>query len=197
MITGHKHSQETKDKISRSLSGDKNGGWNGGVSKKQYYCKYCGSKISLWSMYRGSFRCRACAYKQKRKEKTIKDEIYHCLQCGDIIGHQSALYGRSLCKSCTHIGEQNSGYKDGRWLQRKSERDKDYKRARYKRWRIALIEKFGNKCARCGSVNNLQTHHIKPYRSYPELRYDLDNGMLLCIGCHWSEHRSKTEWQDR
>lgn len=54
----------------------------------------------------------------------------------------------------------------------------------YKKWRAAVLEKCGNKCVKCGSRLKLQAHHIKCWAKYPELRYDISNGCILCVECH-------------
>jgi len=39
-------------------------------------------------------------------------------------------------------------------------------------------------CRCCGIKNNLQAHHIKQVIFYPELIYNIDNGITLCYDCH-------------
>ena len=45
-----------------------------------------------------------------------------------------------------------------------------------------------NSCAACGSKNNLQVHHIKPFHLFPEEELNLNNLITLCEGknnkCH-------------
>jgi len=58
----------------------------------------------------------------------------------------------------------------------------------YKRWRRAVFERDNYTCQFCEKKNEvsgqLQADHIKPFAYYPELRFELDNGRTLCIGCH-------------
>lgn len=59
---------------------------------------------------------------------------------------------------------------------------------RYKKWRNEVIKR-DQKCMHCGSTEKLEAHHIKPYARYPNLRYEVDNGMTLCKSCHKEHHR--------
>ncbi|MES2401836.1 MAG: HNH endonuclease [Pseudomonadota bacterium] len=45
-------------------------------------------------------------------------------------------------------------------------------------------------CIHCGDVSggNLQAHHRKEWAEYPELRFDVNNGITLCKWCHWLAH---------
>lgn len=54
----------------------------------------------------------------------------------------------------------------------------------YKRWRKAVFERDSYKCIKCGKGGLLNAHHKKPVAFYPELIFELDNGMTLCIDCH-------------
>lgn len=55
------------------------------------------------------------------------------------------------------------------------------------------------KCDRCGKhisedVPQLNAHHIKSFKEYPELRLDINNGITLCIACQRKErHHGKTQ----
>lgn len=39
-------------------------------------------------------------------------------------------------------------------------------------------------CVDCGATDGLTVHHIKPYRTNPDLALDPDNLVTLCRSCH-------------
>jgi 5-methylcytosine-specific restriction endonuclease McrA len=53
----------------------------------------------------------------------------------------------------------------------------------YRGWRI-LVLKRDCKCVLCGSTERLECDHIKPFKTHPELRFDISNGRVLCHSCH-------------
>lgn len=63
---------------------------------------------------------------------------------------------------------------------------------KYKAWRLAVYRRDDYTCCRCGARGvRLNAHHIKGYAHYPELRYEVSNGITLCEECHKKEHRRK------
>jgi hypothetical protein len=56
---------------------------------------------------------------------------------------------------------------------------------RYKEWRKAVYERDNYCCINCGKRGgDINAHHIKEFSLYPESRYDLENGITLCVPCH-------------
>ena len=54
----------------------------------------------------------------------------------------------------------------------------------YRIWRKAVIKRDNFRCTKCGACEDLQAHHIKSFRDFPELRMDINNGKTLCLSCH-------------
>lgn len=60
----------------------------------------------------------------------------------------------------------------------------------YRAWRRAVFERDDYTCQICTVYlggGDLEAHHIKSYAKYPELRYDVENGVTLCNYHHQRE----------
>jgi len=58
-------------------------------------------------------------------------------------------------------------------------------RDEYIKWRKTVFSRDEFICQLCGIAGGcLHAHHIMPYAKYPELRYNVDNGLTLCMACH-------------
>lgn len=66
--------------------------------------------------------------------------------------------------------------------------------AEYQQWRSSVFVRDNFTCSACGSRGvKLNAHHIKRYCDYPDLRFDVDNGVTLCEECHKKLHRYERE----
>lgn len=65
-----------------------------------------------------------------------------------------------------------------------------------KLWTKKILERAGGKCEKCGKDKYIQAHHIIPRTCWP-LRYDLENGVALCVRHHiyWS-HKDSLAFND-
>ena len=78
------------------------------------------------------------------------------------------------------LGELNPLWKGGK--------GKDYihwNDSAYKHWRFAVFQRDSWSCQSCGLTGvYLTAHHMKGWSNFPELRYELNNGVTLCESCH-------------
>lgn len=49
--------------------------------------------------------------------------------------------------------------------------------------RAMVFERDKDRCVRCGSTSGLQWSHVHSRRHY-SIRWEMDNGKVLCIKCH-------------
>jgi 5-methylcytosine-specific restriction endonuclease McrA len=60
----------------------------------------------------------------------------------------------------------------------------------FKSWRDQVFQRDNYTCQDCGCHNGdgkthvLHAHHKKPFATHPELRFELSNGLTLCVDCH-------------
>ena len=71
-------------------------------------------------------------------------------------------------------------YKKERRLKKRLKKEAD------REWYLELIQKRPN-CEVCGKEAR-QVHHFYPKGLYGHLRLNKDNGISLCMGCHFMHH---------
>jgi len=60
-----------------------------------------------------------------------------------------------------------------------------YYTPRYVEWRSKVFVRDNFTCQECGAKGvELNAHHIKSSTYYPETRFDINNGVTLCLECH-------------
>jgi len=77
-------------------------------------------------------------------------------------------------------GENHWNWQDGKT----SISEKIRKSIEYIDWRLSILSRDLFMCQCCGKHSNLYAHHILPRRDYPELVFDINNGITLCKKCH-------------
>ena len=124
--------------------------------------------------------------KQLSKEAKAK-------QSAAMLGNKNPNWGKPRPQhikdavSKAHKGKPgNIGKANGNW---KGGITPEYELARkspeYKEWRGGVFTRDNYTCQSCNKRGgNLHAHHAKPFSDYPELRYDLDNGLTVCRPCH-------------
>jgi 5-methylcytosine-specific restriction endonuclease McrA len=123
---------------------------------------------------------KAEQYKENReliltRNKEWRDNnIYDTCSCGS-----KKKMTAVLCKSC-HL-ESVRGEVSG------------LSKSQLKTWAKHVKDGYDNKCAVCGSVDNLDAHHIIPKHLNKDLALCIANGIALCKPHHLELHRYLVE----
>lgn len=90
-------------------------------------------------------------------------------------------------------GQLNPNYKDGS----SPERQRLYASGEWNAIASKVYARDKGRCVRCGKAKqgprSLHVHHVKPWAEYPERRFELDNLITLCRGCHHEAHRKEVK----
>lgn len=164
-------------------------------------CANCGKETYLRpSSLRTNNYCSVWCHDQHQ----VKGRPMICKVCGKEYYRppsQVRLRGSSFCSrvcmgkslSISQRGDKNSQWKNG--ISTENHRLRASKR--WKVWREAVFTRDNYACQDCGARNGngkavfLHPHHIKSFTHYPELRFEISNGITLCDNCH----KRHTSWQ--
>jgi 5-methylcytosine-specific restriction endonuclease McrA len=142
-------------------------------------CKRCGKQFALLARVEDKYEedglcgeCRGRANYLRNIDKYRKTK--KCPGCSKQI-----LESSEFCNGCSQLGERNHN-----WVEDKG-RSNFCQTKEWEIWRSAVLERDNYTCQMCGDKNCcLHGHHILPKRDYPELVYEVDNGITLCKKCH-------------
>jgi hypothetical protein len=60
----------------------------------------------------------------------------------------------------------------------------------YKNWREAVYKRDDYTCRKClQRGGKLHPHHFASFARYSDLRFEVDNGITLCVDCHKNFHK--------
>ena len=175
----------------------------------------CGSiyKVS-WNSWNLGSRCKPCSYVERNDQKrhsfnfvkkSFDSESYQLnsneyinsnklLDVTCPLGHEwkvcfSSWQQGTRCRYCEDISKR--GVNSPHWNPNLTDEERENKRNSVERtkWLKAVYERDDHTCQKClVRSGELVGHHIMPYALFPKLRWDVDNGVTLCKGCHKYYH---------
>lgn len=170
---------------------DKNGSLGNKPRRGQYKnCETCKSKYYVKPFL--APKSKYCSYdcKYKGQMNRVKNICHTCknefvrpasiFKWASIRGHKNIYCSRY----CQGIDKRND------WTNDPRKTNKDYYRdirwsVQFKEWRKAVFERDNYTCQRCGlRGGKLEPHHIFRFAYFPEFRFSVSNGMVLCQDCH-------------
>jgi hypothetical protein len=131
-------------------------------------------------------KCVACGKEMMVRESMLKNgKGKTCSKECAKISISRTLSGRKNPKHSEFMKGKKYNYKKDRSLLKKSDGVSRFSTLYYE-WLMAVRKRDHFKCR----INNgdccgkIEVHHILPWRDYPELRYEVNNGIVLCSGHH-------------
>ena len=176
----------------------------------------CGDVFQMcWSDFQQGHRCPECDRKKRCLKltlpfETIKTKIdsvenYKLLSdeyvnaksklkilhesCGDVFQMTWANFSQGQrCPKCWI--KNNKGENHYNWNPNLTDEERENGRncPENYQWRKAVLDRDNDHCQKCGISKNLEAHHILPWALFPELRFEVENGITFCKSCHDRYH---------
>jgi len=147
------------------------------VAPVERRCEQCQRTFTTERSAIGRFCSRACMHANKRTGAFVP-----CIVCGATFWQYPSTMQQHCSRSCMGVSQRRANAKSRyTW--------------RYNAWRKAVLDRDGFCCQHCGHQGQrvykgggMHAHHVKPYATYPRLRYAITNGITLCGLCHQTQH---------
>jgi DNA-directed RNA polymerase subunit RPC12/RpoP len=145
------------------------------------------------------YQCVNCGHEVPESHlHTVEDNNYYCWDCSFLTNRISET--EYLQFSGVYIDNAHAEAIDGKviiyigknppWIERTDKQERHS--TQYQTWRKAVFERDNYTCQDCAiRGGTLNAHHIKSFKKYKDLRYDINNGITLCKKCHGMRHRKK------
>ena len=213
----YKHTEETKKKISEIRKSGKTyirpcifcnkmfGGGTGIPRKRKFCSRECYLKSGFHSNFMKTHPNIGQLNVGRKKRKNVTCKV--CGKVFEVIPSSRQKYCSHKCfrktisnnlkgkpKSPEHIKKVNKAIKKY-WDKRgrkKVKRSYHNVNKKYTIWRTSVFERDNYTCQVCNlKGGKLQAHHIKSWIKYPKLRYEINNGITVCVSCHKQYHKNR------
>ena len=121
-----------------------------------------------------------------------------CAYCGVPVKRNSKKFCSHTCYARSRVGSIRPAHAVAKtrtaniaiWDGRRNESLRAWRKrvrmsSEWSEWRHAVFERDNYTCQKCGiRGGKLHPHHIRSFVEYPELAFDVSNGLTLCEPCH-------------
>lgn len=169
--------------------------WNKGLTKetdervKKYGERMKGKNNHMWKG--GNPRCKICNKLLTKKEYEYCKK--HTFRPNLSENTKQKIRQKAIIR--LSIPSNNPNWKGGITPLKLKERDSN----EVKLWRISIFERDHFTCQMPGCnkpSHDLNAHHIKQWSKYPDLRFDINNGITLCKKCHSKIRRKEKRFEN-
>ena len=157
-------------------------------------CPACGMPFHLYPSEKSQVCCSwHCRNFMKSRNHP---RWFSCMACGKQFISREKPHSNSSQSYCSrkcrneHYAIRFSGVKNPNWrggLTRPNQQQRHT--TSYIAWRWNVFQRDNFTCVACGRRGvHLHAHHVKSYAHFPTLRFDITNGVTLCLDCHGQVH---------
>ncbi len=142
-------------------------------------CNSCGRKTRQYT----SKLCNTCHVSLKAETSSVETSCLYCKKEFRTVKSKMKKFCNRQCFSLGNRGENNwKWFADRSLLVKKQERGD----SAYKEWRKSVRDRDGWECKMSNGdcLGKVVAHHILPWAKFPELRYEVNNGITLCSFHH-------------
>ena len=131
----------------------------------------------------------------KYPERHQNEKVECSCGCGELIDKYDKKgrrknYKVGHCKDGHFITERVSGGNNNHWKGGITPINEKIRTSiEYDNWRKNVYKRDKYSCQICGKKKDIVAHHIKAFADYPDLRFNVENGITLCRSCHFKVHR--------
>lgn len=151
-------------------------------------CSECGIErvVTKTSVRLTSGKCRYCAQKIAKNTPEERKRL-------SIVARKQVIKQGGIPNAIKFTSEKTKGERHHNWKGGKTDPIQRIRgTAEYNKWRDDIYKRDEYTCQECGAKDKqLHAHHIKPFKQFPELRFDINNGQTLCASCH---HRHEAQF---